>query len=52
LAGARCYEARWTGASSGAMLLFVAFDPSCARGLELFGRGSVASARRDRLGAL
>lgn len=49
LAGDRCFEARWTGVSSGQMILLVAFEPSCERGLELFGRGDAAHARRARL---
>lgn len=49
LVGDRCFEARWTGASSGQMLLLVAFAPACDRGLELFGRGPAALTRRERL---
>lgn len=51
LLGAQCYEERWAGSSSGEMVLFVAFDAECERGLELYGRGRVALSRRDRLGA-
>lgn len=46
---ARCFQDDWTEGNGGGYLGLVAFDSGCEQGLELYGRGAPAQARRERL---